>query len=403
MGVTTAKITSGAFNNAHASFYRELQISNWTHVDLVITDIDGTQTNLLRESNIRESEASVEVLFRGTTGMRAKETKYGLEEVPVEGTKMTIPFDVIRNAPYKIPGLGIVISTVEHSYAASLLVGQRGYNIVYDETSVDAEIADPRFVFKIVDPNNRWSHLFVNVFGQTVVVRAGHYADELPVCNLFGSTESEQQQHESSKLTCYLRYPYKYYNGAPDVTTVFEVSLDSIDNEEPIAIPGGEYLCVADNMESLGRAIAKKNCSWQQKQPYTSQQNTVPKSVYESAQKQFKDEIDHLKQLHKQQIETITTDKDTQLSKLRSAIAAKDGEIATLTAKLGYCDTMFKTQATMHETEARRVAEQYKANKAWYEAQSTQDENFWSFIKIGSGLLVAAATVTAAVYAKSKK
>ena len=60
MGYTTHEFTSAGLTNLYPSLYREFQVVNWSHVDVVVTELDGAQTTMMRsECPVRESDSCV--------------------------------------------------------------------------------------------------------------------------------------------------------------------------------------------------------------------------------------------------------------------------------------------------------------------------------------------------------
>ena len=248
MGIKTQESTSLHLSSTYNAYYKEFQIRNWTSVGIVVTEFSGEQFWLPPSQDVRESEASVEIERRVHNGMRAQQTQFGMKDVPIKCTKTTISFDTIRSKPLKLNEFGIIISTFDHANVAKAMLHESLMNPIVYETRVDAELVDPRLVFQVIDPSNKWSELYVNVFGQTLIVRAGHFNHDLP----FEQTDTEQiGRLEDGILVCYLRYPHQYYNGAEPVTTVFEISLENVEKGEPILLPSGDIVCVAPTVEGL--------------------------------------------------------------------------------------------------------------------------------------------------------
>jgi len=401
MGLTTQDISACALSNAYPALYREFQLRNFTHVDVVVTFKDGSQERVPTEnSQYRESEASVEIAQLKFNGLRAKETRFGREAVPIPGTQTRIPYELIRTAPYRVREFDIIISTVDHSYAAAQMLSESNYNPVIYETSVDEEITDPRLCFQVVDPANRWNELYVSVFGQTIILRAGHWASSCPLVG----TESNDLL-DKGKLCCYLRYPHQYCACAQPTTTVFEVSLENVLREEPVVVPGGDVICVAASMESLARVIAKKqSCRTSVVPQVTSLPNMISKDLYDDAEKRFKSEIERLKAQHKQEIDNLNLDFETKTVKLQAEIAKKDQEIADLKTMVASWKANGTVVADTNALREKVMQEQYKTAKAASEAKQAADKVFWDNLKMaGTAVAAVASAVVAAIAVQNTK
>ena len=400
MGLPSQEISVCALSDAYPAAYRAMQIRNWTHVDMVITYRDGNQDRLPAQSTYRESDAHVEIEYVKFNGLRSKETQFGREAIPIPGTRVRVPFELIRSAPYRVQEYDIILSTVDHSYTAAMMISEANYNPVIYETSVDEEITDPRLVFQVIDPANRWQQLYVNVFGQTIILRAGHWANPCPLVG----TESNDT-FDKGKLCCYLRYPHQYCTTVRSTSTVFEVSLENILNEEPVIVPGGDAICVAPDLDALGRVLAKKRAGLQSTVPQVSTlPNMISKDLYDDAQKQFKAEIDRINAAHKQELENLRLQHETQVTKLQSEIVRKDQEVADLKYQLqGWksCQTFnidkWNLQEQLHQ-------EKLKTLKIMSDINAAKDKSFWDNVKaIGTVVTAVASAAVAITAAQNKK
>ena len=394
MGLTTQDISVCALNNAYPALYRESQIRNWTHVDIVVTFRDGSQERITTNNpNYRESDASVEIERLKFNGQRAKETKFGIEAVPIPGTRTRIPYDLIRTAPYRVPEFDIIISTVDHSYTAAQMISESNYNPVVYETSVDEEITDPRLVFQVVDPANRWSELYVSIFGQTIILRAGHWAQQCPLVG----TESNDLL-DKGKLCCYLRYPHQYAAFLQPTATVFEVSLENVLREEPVVVPGGDVICIAASMESLGKVLAKKRSGLTSFVPQvTALPNMISKDLYDDAQKRFNEEIERLKAIHRQEMENLKLDHSTEVLKLQAAVARKDQEIVELKSQNIYWKSFYNAGSEVGVLKEKVLQEQLKAVKLREDIRAVRDKEFWDNMKVIGTLVTSVASAAVAI------
>ena len=394
MGITTQEISVCALNNAYPAIYREFQMRNWTHVDIVVTFRDGSQERLPTENpGYRESDASVEIEKLKFNGLRVKETRIGSEAIPIPGTRTRIPYELFRTAPYRVPEFDVIISTVDHSYTAAQMLSESNYNPVIYETSVDEEITDPRFVFQVIDPANRWNELYLSIFGQTIILRAGHWANP---CPLMG-TESNDL-FDKGKLCCYLRYPHQYALGIQPTATVFEVSLENVLKEEPIVVPGGDVICIAPSMESLGRVLAKKRTGQTSIVPQvTALPNMISKDLYDDAQRRFNEEIERLKATHRQEVDNLKLEHETELLRLRSSIAQKDQTILELKGQSTYWKSFFNAGSELGVMREKVLQEQIKAIKAQEEIRAAKDKAFWDNMKVVGTLVTSVASAAVAI------
>lgn len=400
MGLTTQDISVCALNNAYPALYRELQMRNWTHVDVVVTFRDGSQERIPTSNpNYRETDASVEIERLKFNGLRSKETKFGNEAVPIPGTRTRIPYELIRTAPYRVPEFDVIISTVDHSYTAAQMVSESNYNPVVYETSVDEEITDPRLVFQVIDPANRWNELYVSIFGQTIILRAGHWAQPCPLAG----TESTDLL-DKGKLCCYLRYPHQYANFLQPTATVFEVSLENVLKEEPVVVPGGDVICIAASVESLGRVLAKKRAGVTSVVPQvTALPNMISKQLYDDAQTSFKDEIARLKATHKQEIDNLNLEHETTVLKLQSSIAQKDQEIVDLKSQTSYWKSFYHAGSDVGILREKILQEQIRTMKMNEDLRAARDKEFWDNVKMIGTLITTVASAAVAVASISNK
>ena len=400
MGSTTQEISVCALNNAYPALYREFQIRNWTHVDVVITFKDGSQERLPTENpGYRESDASIEIERLKFNGLRVKETRIGTEPVPIPGTRTRIPYELFRTAPYRVPEFDLIISTVDHSYTAAQMLSESNYNPVSYEASVDEEITDPRLVFQVIDPANRWSELYLSIFGQTIILRAGHWANPCPLVG----TESNDLL-DKGKLCCYLRYPHQYATGFQPTATVFEVSLENVLKEEPVVVPGGDVICIAPSIESLGRVLAKKRTGITSAVPQvTALPNMISKDLYDDAQRRFNEDVEKLKATHKQELENLKLEQETEVLKLQSSIAKKDQEIAELRSRETYWKSSQSASMDSIALREKLLQEKYRSIREFEAMKQANDKAFWDNVKTISTLVTTIASAAVAVAAMQKK
>lgn len=327
---TSERITSLALSANYPAFYYEFQVRNWAHVDIVVTDFKGEQHLVIANTDLRESEACVEVECRSCSDRRSELTEYGLRDVAIPGTRTIIPFERIRNSPYRDTDHNVIISTVDHAVIAKQMINEHDLNPMVYETRVDEEILDPRFVFQVVDPCNQWDVIYVNMFGQTAIVRAGHWAKELTA----EDKPDVDKPLDKGKLICYLRYPFDYYADSRPLSTIFEVSLEDIDKNEPIRLPNGDVICVSATESGLQQVLAKK-AAGNNGRVISNQlaERMVSKDIYDASQKAHEDELKRLQEESKAKLETLKVSKDNEISKLKFDLNKSEQERDTFKMK----------------------------------------------------------------------
>lgn len=315
MGYTTQEVDSLALSTLYPAYYKEMQIHNWGPVDVVITDHTGKQTVIPKWPRALSSgKPFVEICQREFNGRRSKDSPGGApKEIPIPCKRMQIPYDDFMLYPVKLDELGLTVSTAEHSLVAKNMLAESEYCPDLQESASDFELTDPRFVFEVKDPLNRFEVLYVQALGQTICIRCRHSNRLVPMID-----GESIQTTEASMLSCYLRYPSNHLQEERSTIPVFSINLKDIDLEEPYRVQSGDIVCVASSMESLQRVIAKKDAGV----------NSSPIQVTGMISKEVHDQT--VANLQNQ----IAEDKRIADNKLRSMTASKDATIADLKSKL---------------------------------------------------------------------
>lgn len=317
MGYTTHEFTSAGLTNLYPSLYREFQVVNWSHVDVVVTELDGAQTTMMRsECPVRESDSCVVIESIKFHGLRLQKDSSlpanSQRSLPLPGKRFNIPFESFRMHPVRIEEFNCIISTVEQSMIAKNMACEISYGPLLYENRTDMELTDPRFVFQVIDPNNQLDALFVNVFGQTITLRAGRYGKLIP------GTTSDSNILEQARLICYLRYPTAYFGTVKEKQIVFDIPLNDLYKREPYCLPSGDVICIAEDISSLEEVMAKKSSSYR---GVVVQNNVlekmIPKDVYEAAEENFKKDCERIKIEAKQRYDTLATQKASEIAKLQ--------------------------------------------------------------------------------------
>lgn len=316
MGYTTQEVDSLALSTLYPSYYKEMQIHNWGPVDVVITDHTGKQTVIQRWPRALSSQKPfVEIYQREFNGRRSKDTLGGApKDIPIPTKRIQIPYDDFMLYPVKLEEFGLTVSTAEHSLVAKNMLVESEYCPDLQESASDFELTDPRFVFEVKDPMNRFEVLYVQALGQTICIRCRHSNRLVPLID----GECGEVTTEATTLSCYLRYPSNHLQEERATVPVFTINLKDIDLEEPYRVQSGDIVCVASSIESLQRVIVKKDAGV----------NSSAIQVTGMISKEVHDQT--VANLQAQ----IAEDKKTADNRLRSQITAKDATIADLKAKL---------------------------------------------------------------------
>ena len=405
MGYTSQEFKSASLTNLYPAYYTELQVINWSHVDIVLTKSNGEQTTMLRsDTPMREEDACVVIERRSCNGMRispdsslsARDSR-GIE---LPAKRINIPFDAFRNSPIRIEEFNWIISTVEQAMIAKNMACDINYGSLLQETRVDLDTVDPRLVFQVIDPRNEFEMLLVNIFGQTIILRAGKFDQLIP------SSVQPVGTPESGRLICYLKYPMEYFSGAKAKQVVFEIPLEEIYRKEPFQIPSGDYVCIATTMADLQEVVAKKtSCARGIVTSGSISEKMVPREVYDEAEKSYKAKIEQLKEDSRQRLETLTIQKNNEIAALKSSNAEKDREISALKAKCSEWEKISEARTTAEEHQQRVDKSAEQARKEAVDAERKDIDNMWTTLKIGGTILSAVTSfaLTMMVKASSKK
>ena len=404
MGYTTQEFTSTALTNMYPAYYKEFQIINWSYVDLVVTDNDGKQTILPRSATpVRESDACAVIEYRSGNGLRVQpDSSLSSREsrgVELPAKRINVPFDSFRSSPIRIEEFGCILSTVEQAMTAKNMACEVNFGTMVNETRQDVEMTDPRFVFQVIDPRNEFEALLVNVFGQTIVLRAGCYNQMIP-----SSTIKHDGATECGRLVCYLKYPMEYFSGAKSRQVVFDIPLRDIYLKEPFQIPSGDYVCVATNMEDLREIVAKKaSCSKGIVTAGSISEKMIPKEIYEAAEANFKENCKRIQDEADQKLRTLTIQKNSELAELKAKNAELVRENESLKAKISSWERISEAQSKFDENRYRveTAAERYR--REYLESARKDNENLLTALKIGGTVLSALASFGVAMMVKSSK
>ena len=406
MSYTTQEFASTGLTALYPAYYKEFQIINWTSDDIVITESNGKQ--IVRPKcpggQVTDSALCVIIEYRSCDGMRidnnARTSYNNSVAVPLKAMRYSIPYQDIKQSPVKVEEFNIIISTVEQAMIAKNMMCEITFGQFLVETSVDARMCDPRFVFQVIDPNNEFEALFVNAFGQTVIVRAGRFS-KLTNSGIQNTTPTL----EHSRLICYLRYPTDMYTNCKTREVVFDITLDQIYSKEPFRLPSGDYICVAVNMADLQEILSKKaaDCNGNTSGTGVVSDKMIPKDVFDAAEINHKDEVDRLNNQFKQQLATLKTTKDNKIAELESELATVKRENEANKAKTAQWEKINEANAAAEKSRQEIEQSQIKTRKEAADAVKRDIDNMWTVLKISATALASITSFAVTLLLKSKK
>lgn len=397
MGYTTQEFTSCALSNLYPAYYKEFQILNWTHVDLVVTEADGNQILLPRSGDILEADACAVIEYRSHNGMRCDENSGVRRDLALNSLRTRIPFDRFRNAPLRVEEHNFILSTADQSMIAKDMMCEQMLAPALYENRSDTEMTDPRFIFQIVDPYNQWDALLVNVFGQTVVLRAGVFGQFIP------SDKPADSVPDKGKLICYLRYPTDYCGVTKSLQTIFEIPLNDLERKEPYQLPSGDVVCIATSMEDLQEIMLKKSSSMNNIHVGIIPDKMVSKETYEAARKNFDAECIRLREEFKVKLETTVLTKNNEIAKLKAENQKLAYERDVAESKAKQWEGIHAANATVRVDEAKISEAAAKARKEEAEASKKEMDYLWGILGVCGTIMTGALTFAITIYKAKNK
>jgi len=387
MGITTQEFTSAGLTAMYPSHYREMQILNFTCEDIVITEYSGEQ--FIREKSTQtadESAQSVVIEVRCGDGMRIdKDSPIQMREskqLQLKAKRLNIPLMDFRQAPVRIDECNCIISTLDQAVIAKKMMCDYNFGMYIQETPVDTLLTDPRFVFQVIDPNDEWDMLLVNVFGQTVVLRSGRFN------KLTGSSNFRFGLPETGRLICYLRYPTGAFSGSKQRQVVFDIELKDLHKKEPFYLSSGDCICVAEDMESLAEVLKKKMDGVNGARATGNlSDKMIPKEVYETEVENHKAEIERLKTLHRNQLEAANATKNAEISKLKQDLVDAQHKVEAAEAMAKSWEQTNTVRTSYEEQRFKVEAAAERARKEATEAARNDIDQMWAILKIGGVVL----------------
>lgn len=396
MGYITRELESGPLSSIYPSCYTETQWLNWCPVDVVITDNNGRQDTLPRWPKAIPGHPHVSILQRHCNGPRVNLTKTGPQDVKIPAKEFTINYEEFSSYPVRVDELGIIVSTKEMSLVAKGMTLESGYRYNVDETYADCTTLDPRLVFEVKDPFNRWEYLFVNVFGQTIQLRCGHRAQMIP-----DLTDSVIAQYNAeSTLSCYLRYPSNYIQDTRDTVPVFTINLVDIDKGEPYHLPTGDVVCVASSEEGLRDVLARRHVG--SASPNFAALGMVSKDVHDRLVKQLTDRIEQERNTAADQLRAMRAKHEAETASCKAEMdkLKRDNEI--LSKQVEYFGSIQKSISERAERDEKFAIQREKARAEEYEANQRSLDRTYSALKIGGTIIAGVLSFALTLYAKKK-
>ena len=386
MGITTQEFTSAGLTAMYPSHYKEFQIINWTCEDIVITEHSGEQFIQQKSTMpVHEGHQCVLIECRYGDGMRIDSASVGpsssARQLPLKAKRISIPIAEFKQHPIRIDEFDCIISTVEQAVIAKNMMCDCNYGLQLQETAVDATMTDPRLVFQVIDPNNEWDMLLVNVFGQTIVLRSGRFGRFTGPCNM------NIHVPETGRLICYLRYPTDMYSGSLPRQVVFDIPLTDLHKHEPYLLPSGDYVCIAEDMESLNEVMYKKSTSVGGITTGSLSDKMISKEVHNAEIEDVKAEIERIKAVHRSQIESLNASKAAEIAKLRQDLVDAQHRVESAEAATRSWEHSSQARFTYEEQKAKSDAAIEKARVEAIEAAQANMEQMWTALKIGGAIL----------------
>ena len=396
MGYMTREMESGPLSSAYPALYFETQYLNWCPVEVVITDKTGRQQTIPAWPKAVNGNPHLSIVRRECNGPRAKLTKFGSAELEIPTKEYTINLDEFSSYPLRVDELGVIISTKEMSLVAKDMIRESGYRFS-DETYADSVMVDPRFVFEVKDPFNRWECLYVNLFGQTITLRCGHKGQIIP--DLDEATLAKY--NDECTLSCYLRYPSNYIQEERDVVPVFTINLSDLDKGEPYRLPTGDVICVASSIESLQDVLARKHVG--SASPNFAALGMVSKDVHDQLVARLTQQVQQEKTIAAEQIRAMRTRHDADAASKQAEIdkLKRDNEI--LQNQVHSFDTLHKSMLERAEREEKLFQQREKSRTESIEREEASVERTHTLIKIGGTIAAGVLTFALAQLAKSSK
>ena len=384
MGYTSESFTSTGLTPLHPSHYKEFQITNWTCEEIVITESSGEQFVQPRAVvPLNDNSQCVVIEYRSGDGMRIDENSRtpvtASPQLPLNAKRISVPLADFRHTPVRIEEFNCIISTVDQAIIAKNMMCDYNYGSLLSETSVDAQLVDPRLVFQVIDPNNEWEVLFVSLFGTTVILRSGRFN------RLTGSKPSGFNMPEVGRLIGYLRYPTDAFYGSRNRQVVFDIPLTDIDKKEPYRLPNGDYICVATDPASLGEVVRKKAkyTSGNAVDAVVQSETMVPKKLFDSTVENYKAEIKRIQEVSNNKMEAAVATLRAENAKLKQDLVDAQHLREAAEANSRSWEQANKARATYDENRLKVDAAVEKARKEALESARSDIDNMWTVLKIG--------------------
>lgn len=396
MGYTTREMQSGPLSSNYPALYEEMQYLNWCPVEVVITRMTGKQEIIPAWPRGNNGNHHLTIIRRECNGPRSQLTKFGSSELDIPCKEYTINLDEFSSYPLRMDEIGVIISTKEMALVAKDMIRESEYRLS-NETYSDTMTVDPRFVFEVRDPFNRWECLYVNVFGQTITLRCGHKGQLIP--DLDEATLA--LYNDECTLSCYLRYPSNYIQAEREIVPVFTINLSDIDKGEPYRLPTGDMICVASSMEGLQDVLARKHVG--SASPNFAALGMVSKDVHDQLVKRLTDQVTQEKANTSNQLRALRTKHEVEqasskaeLDKLKRANEALQSQVETF-------NTLHKSMLERAEREEKLLLQREKSRSEQIANDEKALDRTYTVLKVGGTVVAGVLAYALTQLSKSKK
>lgn len=398
MGFQTREFSSLPLQSRHAGYYEEMQITNFTCIDIVITRADGSQTIIPKWKYTTSIQNNVQIVVRETNGVRQEVTTLGVKEIPVQAKEYVVDLSRFTMAPVKVPELNIIISTVEFSLAAKDLATASSYSPHQSEYLSDFEMCDPRLVFEVKDPYNRWECLYLSVMGQAITLRCGHMNQA--IVDLDGGVIPDGTH---PILNCYLRYPSDSVDSCGQTTPVFELDLMDIDKEEPYLLPSGDTICIASSIEALQRVLSKKRCGGIASPSAVRINGMISKDVHDQIVSNLKSQMETTASQAKEEIKAANIRHSTVVAELNAKLVEEKQKVSNLEKQVSNWNALHEATVERSKREDALSAQREKTRSESVNNALKENEKVWDTIKIGASIIATLSSFAVTMIIKAKK
>lgn len=398
MGYLTREFSSLPLQGRYPGYYEELQIVNYTCVDVVITRSDGSQETIPKWKHPTSIRNVVQFVTRNFTGVRQEVTNLGVKDNPIPAKEYTVDLANFTLYPTRVPELNLIVSTVEMSLTAKDIATADAYSPLNSEYLSDFEMRDPRLVFEVKDPYNRWECLYLSVMGQSITLRCGHMNQA--IVDLDGGRIPEG---ERPILSCYLRYPTDSVDTCGRTIPVFEVDLGDIDKEEPYVLPTGDTICIAESIEALQRVLSKKHCGVNASASAVRINGMISKEVHDQIVNNLKSQIDEVTKLADEKRKASEIKHATTVAELNAKIVSEKTRADNLQNQVNQWSSLHDATVERFKREDALSAQREKMRSETVNNALKENDKVWDTVKIGASVIATLTSFAVTLIVKANK